>query len=100
MILVSHPSPMRPRPPAHGIAHHQLGNLVGCQMRLVLRFLHDSRFPSLPDEVAARDQTPFAQASACSLSFQGIPRGNARAPHAAHPVEWRTPYYGDTRATV
>jgi hypothetical protein len=38
------------------------------------------------------DPIPFAQVSACSLSF--------RAPHAALPVEWRTPYYGETRTTV
>jgi hypothetical protein len=42
-------------------------------MRLVLRFLHDSRFPSLPDGAAPGDPTP---------------------------VEWRTPYCGETRATV
>jgi hypothetical protein len=51
-----------------------------------------------------RDPIPFVQAFACSQRsvrrMRRTPRGNARAPHAALPVEWRTPYYGETRTTV
>src|SRR5579859_695474 len=48
------------RPLAYGdwIDHQQLGNLVGCQMRLALGFLHEFYFPSLPDGVASRDPAP------------------------------------------
>ena len=45
-----------------------------------------SRAPIVKSFSRSSDGAPLAQAFACSPSLRGIPRGSARAPHAAHPL--------------